>query len=284
MGGARPSGDPGGVRKPSVAGSFYPSSPPALRQMVRHYLQNALPEWSGPLKAIIAPHAGFVYSGWVAAYAYAAIRGRAVSTVVMAGPAHYPVSYGGFSLYARGAWETPLGEVGIDEELARALLEHPQGGFADRPEAHIREHCLEVQLPFLQEVAPECRIVPILMRDQGLERCRQLAAALASVWHEGVLLLASTDLSHYYSKAQASTMDSIVAKHVDDFDAEGLSRALDSGDSEMCGGGPAVSILLAAKGIGATTARVLKHADSSDSPDGRGGRSEVVGYLAAAIG
>jgi hypothetical protein len=249
---------------------------------VKKYLDGAESDWTDVPRALVVPHAGLVYSGWVAAYAYALLRDRAFPTVVMVGPAHYPTSHNGFSLYAEGAFETPLGLVPIDADITRALLERG-GDFADVPDSHRHEHCLEVQIPFLQETLTDFRIVPILMRDQRMPRCRQLAEALTRVWRDGMLLIASTDLSHHYPKEVAAQMDEKVEQRVDAFDPDGLSAALSSGEAEMCGGGPALAVLMAAKMLGCTTARVLQRADSSDSPDGRCDPSDVVGYLSAAI-
>ncbi len=251
--------------------------------MVQRYLQQAASDWQGKPRMLIVPHAGYIYSGWVAAYAYNLLKGRKITTVVMIGPAHYPTSHHGYSMYVDGAFETPLGRVSIDSSLAQKLLDD-DADFADRPESHRLEHCLEVQMPFLQEMLTDFRIVPILMRDQGMHRCRRLAEALADVWFDELLLVASTDLSHYHPKKVAALLDEKVERYIEAVDPDGLQNAIASGEAEMCGGGPAVVALLAAKKLGFTEARVLRRADSSDSPDGHAGPAEVVGYLSAVIG
>lgn len=271
------------VRTAAVAGAFYPGTRAAIRQMVQRYLQKAEPAWDGPLRAIVVPHAGLIYSGWVAAYAFALLKGRPFSTVLMVGPAHYATPYRGFALYAHGAFETPIGRIPVETDAAHALLRYGDE-FAHRPDNHRHEHSLEVQLPFLQEMLSDLRITPILMTSQHASKCHRLADAIAAVWNETTLLLASTDLSHHYTKEVAARMDGRVCRLIDAFDLEGLEAALASGDVEMCGGGPALAVMLAARKLGCSKARVLQHADSSDSPDGHGDTSDVVGYLAAAVG
>ncbi len=274
-------GDPD-VRKAAVAGSFYPSGASALRSMVRRYLDGARPDWPGVPRALIVPHAGLIYSGWVAACAYALLRGHPFGTVVMVGPSHHHVVFGGFPIVAHGAFETPLGRVPIDAAVADALIKTSES-FSHRPESHRHEHCLEVQLPFLQEVLGDFSIVPVLMTSQSFPRCQELAEGLAKVWNEKTLLVASTDLSHYYPKDVAARLDGRAEQYIENMDAEGLGTALERGETEMCGGGPAVAVLLAARKAGCKHAHVLKRADSSDSPDGHAPASDVVGYLSAAI-
>jgi AmmeMemoRadiSam system protein B len=229
---------------------------------------------------LIAPHAGLIYSGPVAAHAYRLLRGRAFDVAVLVGPSHF-IGFDGVSLYPSGAFETPFGRVPIDEECGRAIaaasdLVHVY------PAAHAREHSLEMQLPFLARLAPTLPIVPLLMGHQTPATAAGLGDALAAALHgRRALLIASTDLSHYHDAATASALDRVVIDCVAGFDADGLQAALDATPGHACGGGPMVAVMRAARAAGAHDAAVLHYADSGDVS---GDKSAVVGYLAAALG
>jgi len=232
------------------------------------------------LVALVAPHAGLVYSGPVAAYAYRQLRTHPIDVAVLVGPSHF-VGFEGVALYRAGGFDTPLGVAPIDEDLAAAIaavtpLVH------EHPTAHAREHSLEMQLPFLRRVAPSARIVPLLMGWQDASTARALGDALGRVL-EGrrALLVASTDLSHYQDAATANRLDAVVIDHVARLDADGLQRTLDTRPEHACGGGPTVAVLRAARLLGARDSVILRYADSGDVS---GDKSSVVGYLAAAIG
>jgi hypothetical protein len=264
-----------------VAGSWYPSSAGALAAALDGYLERAeSAEIAGELTAIVAPHAGLIYSGPVAAHAYRLLRGRAVDVVVLVGPSHF-VAFDGVALWASGGFETPLGVAEIDAERADRLLS-ASPIIRDHPGAHAREHSLEMQLPFIKHLAPRATIVPALMGHQTASTASVLGAALADlVRGRSALLVASTDLSHYHDAGVASQLDAVVIDCVERFDPDGLQRALDVKPDHACGGGPLVAVMRAAQTLGATDAAVLRYADSGDVS---GDKSSVVGYLAAAFG
>lgn len=271
------------VRPAAVAGTWYPSAPQRLKDAVAGYLARAARQQPGPsrgdrLVALVAPHAGLVYSGPVAAFAYAQLIGRPVETIVLVGPSHY-VAFEGASLWARGAFDMPLGAVPIDEAVAADLLSccpvvH------ENPAAHLREHALEMQLPFIASVAPGTPIVPIVMGQQTRETADVLGEGLAAALQgRRAVLVASSDLSHYYTAPVAADLDARVMARVEALDPEGLMALLEARPDHACGGGPIVSVLHAARRLGATSARVLEYADSGDVS---GDKSSVVGYMAAA--
>ena len=270
------------VRPSAVAGTWYPGDPRALRSAVNGHLTEAGPAPAGDVVAVIAPHAGLVYSGPVAAHAYRAVAGGRYDVVLLVGPSHYH-GFEGVAIWPAGAFETPLGRVAVEAGVADRLLASPVVG--THPAAHDREHALEMQLPFLQEVLPDIPIVPLLLGYQERPTIEALAAALAEAC-EGItpLLVASTDLSHYFDAARAAALDQVVVDHVAGFDAAGLLSEYESyplndrGRYVACGGGAAIAVMLAAARLGADRARVLRRADSGDVS---GDKSAVVGYLAA---
>jgi hypothetical protein len=269
------------VRRPAVAGTWYPGDRAALAAEIEGYLADVAPvQVAGRLVALISPHAGFRYSGPVAAHAYARLRGRRDLTVVLVGPSHR-VHFEGVSVYARGAFATPLGEIPIDEEVTEALLA-ADDVLLDEPSPHRDEHSLEMQLPFLQHLVPGLRIVPLLMGSQERPEVEALAGALGrALQGRDVLLVASSDLSHYHPAAVANGLDAKVVGDVARFDPEGLMDRLESHRGHACGGGPMVAVLRAARDRGAGAATILRYADSGDA--GEGDKSRVVGYLAAAL-
>ena len=271
------------TRKAAVAGTWYPGTASALAAAVDGYLAGIGGEAAGRLTelvALVAPHAGLMYSGPVAAYAYHQVLDRAVGLVVLVGPSHF-LGFEGVSIYRNGGFETPLGVADVDEECASAIMAAAPI-VHERAAAHSREHSLEMQLPFLKRVAPEARIVPLLMGRQTAETALALGEALGTVLKgRNALLVASTDLSHYHDAATAARLDRVVIDHVSRFDADGLQHALDAEPEHACGGGPTVAVMRAARHLGARDAMILKYADSGDVS---GDKSTVVGYLAAALG
>jgi len=266
------------IREPALAGSWYPGDPEILSRDVKRYLENAKKEKvDGEIVALVSPHAGYMYSGQVAAYAYKLIEGKSFDTVVVVGPSHrFP--FKGASLWDRGGFRTPLGVVPVDDELSKKLMEKRKE-IRFIPEAHNQENSLELQIPFLQTVLKSFKLVPIAMEpDWSWETCQYLASAIAeTVRGKKVLLVASTDLSHYYTYNIAIELDRIFLNHIERFDIEGLNRDLKSNRTEACGGGPVVTIMLAAKTLGANQGKVLKYLNSGDVT---GDRSRVVGYAA----
>jgi AmmeMemoRadiSam system protein B/AmmeMemoRadiSam system protein A len=268
------------VREPAVAGSFYPGTEQALKKAVSDMLSDARPpQVDGKVIGLISPHAGYIYSGHVAANAYKLVQGKSYDAVVVVAPSHQ-VYFEGSSVYPEGVYRTPLGDIPIDEGLARAVTD-ADASIGFQPQAHLREHALEVQLPFLQMTVRDLRLVPIVMGDQSLANCRRLADAIVSATAgKNVLLVASSDLSHFHDYDEAVRLDQVVIDRVTAYDYEGLAEDLRTHKCEACGGGPIITIMMAAQAMGATEAVKLAYANSGDVT---GDRSRVVGYLAAAL-
>jgi AmmeMemoRadiSam system protein B len=280
------------LRRAAVGGSWYPGSRAALVAAVERYLREAGSQPPAGTSAgrpggdtargligLIAPHAGLMYSGPVAAHAYRLVEPGAFDVAVLVGPSHF-VGFDGVAVYGAGGFETPLGIARIDADIAADLI-RVCPVVRENGVPHSREHSLEMQLPFLQHVAPDVRIVPLLMGYQTAATSEALGAALAVVLSgRRALLVASTDLSHYHDRATAARLDSIVADLVGRLDPEGLQQALDRCPEHACGGGPAVAVMRAAATLGASTGIVLNYADSGDVS---GDVSSVVGYLAGAL-
>jgi AmmeMemoRadiSam system protein B len=269
------------VRQAAVAGSWYPGDADALADEVEGHLGTArAARPAGALVALISPHAGLRYSGPVAAWGYSLLRGGAPSTIVLVGPSHR-MPFRGVSLWAAGEWETPLGPLAVAEDVAARLLAADARIKGDvRP--HLTEHSLEMQLPFLKHLAPRARIVPMLMGSQTRDEVDMLASALAAVLPgEDVLLVASSDLSHYHPAQEAAALDAVVIENVRRFDAQGLMHALEADRQHACGGGPMVAVMKAAAALGADGASILRYADSGDVEDGD--KRRVVGYMSAAL-
>jgi AmmeMemoRadiSam system protein B len=270
----------GPLRRAAVAGSWYPADPETLARDVDRYLAAAGEPPQGDAIAIIAPHAGLMYSGPIAGYAYNVLRGHDIEVAVLVGPSHY-VGFEGVAIYERGGFDTPFGPAPIAEHCASAIA-MASPFVAPHPTAHVREHSLEMQLPFLKRVLPDTAIVPLVMGHQRRETANALGDAIATaVKGRRAILIASTDLSHYQNAATAAKLDSRVIGQVQRFDAEGLMSLLETFPEHACGGGPTVSVMRAAKLLGARDARVLKYGDSGDVS---GDKDAVVGYLAAAFG
>jgi MEMO1 family protein len=269
------------IREPAVAGTFYPEDPGELTSTVDRLLArtNGQLEPDRELRALISPHAGYAYSGVVAAAAYACLKGRGFNTVVLVGPDHY-IGFEGVAVYPRGAFRTPLGDVWVDEELAALFLE-AGSGVQPAPEAHRREHALEVQLPFLQRIAPNAKIVPVLMGFRSRTNVEIMANVLSrALDNPQVVLVASTDLSHYHPRAVAQKLDGRVTDLVRAFAPTSLWQELRAGNVEACGGDPMVSVMLGAAIAGAEQSRILRYGDSGESS---GDGTSVVGYLSAAF-
>jgi AmmeMemoRadiSam system protein B len=271
------------IRSAAVAGSWYPGTAPTLGKAVDRHLEAAdreAEELAGDVVALVAPHAGLMYSGPVAAYAYRLLRSRTFDVAVLVGPSHF-VGFDGVSVYRGGGFETPFGITEIDQGCAAQLMA-ASPIVREHPPAHAREHSLEMQLPFVARLAPSLPIVPLVMGHQLAETAFALGHALAAaIRGRRALLVASTDLSHYRDAATAAALDAVVIDCVSRFDADGLQRALDRNPDHACGGGPLVAVMRAARLAGARDAAVLKYADSGDVS---GDKSAVVGYLAAAFG
>jgi len=266
------------TRHAFFAGRWYPSSSSELGALVDQYLASASPP-RGAIAAV-SPHAGLMYSGPVAGHTYAALRGVQADAVVLVGPSHY-VAFSGCAVPASRSFASPLGPLGIDVELVQALADESECVHVDDA-VHAREHSLELQLPFLARVCPELPLVPILMGRQDRRTIEGLAGVLQRVLDgRRVVVIASSDLSHYRDRATASALDRVVLDRLEAFDAGGLMDELEHAPNHACGGGPIVVTMLVARALGASAGRVLHYGDSGDVS---GDTSEVVGYVSAAFG
>ena len=268
------------IRKSVIAGTWYPGDPETLRAEIRRYLDTVpVTSVGGPVVGLVSPHAGYLYSGRIAAHGYRLVEGERYDAVVVIGPSHR-VLFHGASLWLSGGYETPLGVVPVDSGLAGAILGGDPVMNADR-RPHAAEHSVEIQLPFLQVALGAFSFVPIVMGTQDLRTCEAVAD---SVWRaargRNVLVVGSSDLSHFHSYEQAKRLDGIVVDRVRIRDYRGLARDLDGGSCEACGGGPVVTAMLFAEKAGARGVQVLHYANSGDVT---GERRQVVGYLAAAF-
>ena len=268
------------VRPPAVAGMFYEDSPSLLRKNVEEYLDNAqVSKPKHPVRGIVSPHAGHVYSGLAAAHAYKLIQGNTYECIIAVGPSHREY-FGGVSIYPGEAYETPLGTVPVQAEIRDELVSQCTS-IVMTTAGHRSEHCLEVQLPFLQVVLGEFPFVPIIMGDQDRRFCNELAKAIARVAaHRNILLVASSDLSHFHPYDEAVELDHRVINELEKFNPESFIDKIEARSFEACGGGPIAAVMKSAKSLGATEAEVLYYCNSGDIT---GDKSGVVGYLAAAF-
>jgi len=267
------------IRQPAVAGMFYPEKKMELDRTVAIVLEESQ-EYNipGVIQGMVVPHAGYMFSGGVAARAYRQVFEHDVDIVVVISPSHCEY-FTEISIYDGYAYSTPLGALPVDREIAEKLLTtSPQIILSDKGH-RFDEHALEVQLPFLQKVFNKFRFIPIVMGEHSQDNIQSLANGLAQVLKdEKVLIVASSDLSHFYTDEKATSLDQVVVEDMENFDEEKLFQDLKSGRAEMCGGGPAMTTMKACKLLGADKGKVLLYRNSGDIT---GDRSEVVGYLSA---
>lgn len=269
------------VRKPMIAGTWYPADPVRLRADIEGYLSGArVDTLDGTVIGVISPHAGYVYSGKVAAHAYKAAQGKDFDAVILIGPSHR-ASFRGASLYDGKGYETPLGIASVDRALAEKIAAYSDGMVSLTSDHILPENSLEIQVPFLQVVFDRVPFVPILMGTQDMGTCRAVADAIIRAVGDGrILVIASTDLSHYHSYDSAVAMDSAALEYVVKMDAEGFLRGVESGRYEACGAGPAAVTILVATALGADSAKILAYMNSGDIT---GDRNGVVGYAVAVL-
>jgi len=270
------------TRPSPIAGQWYPDDPQRLATSIDRYLAAAnLPELNGEVIAVMAPHAGHRYSGPVAGYAFAALRGLAPELVAVVSPMHHLSPYPLLTT-AHQAYATPLGVLPVDREalseLDHALQDRLGHGLV--PVERDPEHSLEIELPFLQRAfTEEFKILPIMVRDPSVLVSKGLGSGLAQVLQKhNALMVASTDLSHFYPQPVAYKFDQEMLRRVESFDPEGVLRAEDEGVGFACGRGALAAVMWAARELGATTAQVLHYATSGDVT---GDFAQVVGYAAA---
>jgi len=266
------------TKDPAVAGTFYPADKDSLKKSVDEFLSKAekVPA-NGKLLALISPHAGYVFSGQVAAYGYKQIQGGDIKKVILIGPSHQ-VSFKGASIYTKGSFKTPLGDVKINGKIAEDLL-NETADVRFYPEAFEKEHSLEVQLPFLQRVLKDFTIVPILISSPTKKTFEHLVSKLTDIIDEKTLLVASTDLSHYHDYSTAKEMDSKVISAIERLSITDIIDLLGTGKAELCGGFPVIIVTEVARRSGANLGVVFKYANSGDVT---GEKDKVVGY--ASIG
>ncbi|NMC12541.1 MAG: AmmeMemoRadiSam system protein B [Chloroflexi bacterium] len=272
------------VRPSPIAGRWYPADKELLAESVDEYIQSAvLPEIDGEVLGIVAPHAGHLYSGPIAGYAFAALRGLKPEVVVIVSPMHYPYPQP-FLTSAHAAYQTPLGIVDIDQAIIRSI-QNQMAAELDLELTQVgndQEHSLEIELPFLQRVLDtRFRIVPIMVRDYNPRRIRIFGNIIAkTLLGKKYVLVASTDLSHFYSQEQAEIFDKEFLRRLETFDAELVLRAEEEGKAFACGRSAVAAVMWAAKDLGANTMQVLHYGTSGDVT---GDYSQVVGYAAAVI-
>lgn len=277
-----------GIRKPVVAGSFYAGTQKLLIEQIKWAFLHPigpgrLPKdvWGDKrIPALVCPHAGYMYSGPVAAHSYASIEGRKKpKVVVIVGPNHSGIG-SEVSVYPEGEWYTPLGSVPIDSELAKRISKNSDLISLDEY-SHDEEHSLEVQLPFLQYTLGTFRLVPIVMLNQDKDVAKEVGRAIAeSVGEQDVLLIASSDFTHYEPDSVAKKKDTMAIERISALDVEGFYDVVFKHRITACGYGPVAAIMTASKILGAKNANLLKYATSGDVT---GDRSAVVGYASILI-
>ncbi|HSZ20935.1 MAG TPA: AmmeMemoRadiSam system protein B [Candidatus Acidoferrum sp.] len=267
------------IRPPAVAGRFYPDDPGRLRAAVDAFLRGGGEEKKIRARACLVPHAGYVYSGHVAGEVY---RGMEIpGRVILVGPRHFPRG-AALAILSDGAWQTPLGMAPIDRLLAEKIVSaFPL--LREDTVAHSSEHCLEVQLPFLQRLSPAFAFVPIVIGPAQWEALEALGHALAEVIAaEGdpVLLIASSDMNHYESDAITRVKDHKAIDQILALDARKIFDTVRDENISMCGYAAAVAVVIAARELGATQAQLVRYANSGEV---NGDMQEVVGYAGMII-
>ncbi|RMD98215.1 MAG: AmmeMemoRadiSam system protein B [Calditrichaeota bacterium] len=268
------------IRKPAVAGSFYPREEENLKKTLEELLSvDVSPVHDA--RGLVVPHAGYMFSGSVAGTAYASVSKMSPEIVVMIGPSHREY-FDGICIYNGKAYETPLGEVEVEASLREKLIQAGEpiwAGLEGHRSNGDGEHCLEVQLPFLQTIFDDFKILPIIMGDQRWDYCELLGDLLAQALQgSNALIIASSDLSHYHSYEVAQSIDAQFILLLEKSNPRELAIALERKEVEACGGGPVVATLIASKKLGAPRVQTLLYRNSGDVWVDK---TRVVGYLAA---
>jgi AmmeMemoRadiSam system protein B len=272
------------VRPSPIAGKWYEADPELLARSVDAYLEEAqLPELDGEVIAVIAPHAGHLYSGAVAGYAFAALRGRSPDLVAVIAPMHHPYPEPLITTH-HAAYTTPLGDIRVDKDTLRELdvVLKSELGFGLAAVERDPEHSLEIELPFLQRaLQSNWKLLPVMVRAREPSVSEKLGTALAYVLRDtNFVLVASTDLSHFYNQQTALTYDRAILKAIESFEPEEAFDLERAGKGFACGLGAFTAVMWAAHKLGADRVRILRHATSGNVT---GDYSSVVGYGAAAI-
>jgi hypothetical protein len=272
------------IKQPNVAGQFYPDNPAELSSMIDGFLNAANPLGvEGEIFALISPHAGYTFSGQVAAFGYKLIKDKSYKTVVVIGPSH-TFGFRGVSVYPQGVFRTPLGDLEVDGEFTKKLLNRDiEISFI--PMAFGREHSVEVQLPFLQKVLKGFKVVPIIMGDCSLSTCKKLADLLKEAIgnRRDILLVVSTDMYHGYDYDEAGIVDNLTLSYLKKMDCEGLYNGLREGKLQLCGGLPVVATLILAKELGHDKLKVLNYTNSAVVTARKVKGNWTVGYTSCVI-
>jgi AmmeMemoRadiSam system protein B len=276
------------IRKASVSGSFYPADPATLSDTIDRYLKNSVIESEGKPLAIVSPHAGYIFSGKIAADAFKRVSKHTYETIVVLGSNHTVQAFKGVAIYP-GGFNTPLGDAIFCNETAKSLIEK-DNDFVFNEEAHIREHSVEVQIPFIQRVFPDAKIVAAIIGTPDLDLCERFGRALSEISEkQSLLIVASSDLSHFPNydnaiKVDTQTLESIASlkteKFIDTIE-DNRSKNIDSLATSACGEAPVLAAMIAAKISGATKGEVISYQNSGDTEMGDNDR--VVGYGAVAF-
>lgn len=262
------------IRKPVVAGQFYPSSATQLKSQIQNFIDKKTQRTQ--VIACVVPHAGYIYSGKVAAQTLSSINIK--ERIILLGPNH--TGYGApFSLMSTGAWQTPLGEINIDNILAQKMLNHCKY-LKDDPKAHLYEHSLEVQLPILQYLKSDFKIVPLVIASDDIKSLKEVGKNIAEVIQQAnlngtVMIVASSDMTHYEPLAQAVKKDKEAIEAILELNEDKLMEKIRKLNISMCGYAPVIVMLVAAKCLGAAQAKLIKYQTSGDVT---GDKTSVVGY------
>ena len=267
------------IKEPSVAGTFYPADKKELKDTIDTFLSkvNRIPG-EGNIIALISPHAGYRYSGQVAAYGYKHIQDRDIRKIILIGQSHHE-GFKGASVYTNGSFKTPLGNVEIDEKSAKKLL-NENADVKFYPEAFAKEHSIEVQLPFLQSMLKDFTIIPILIGSPTRQTFEHLISELTEMMDGQTLMIASTDLSHYHGYSEAVEMDSKLISAIERLSVMNAGELVQTGKSEMCGSIPVIIAMEVAKRHGANLGVLFNYANSGDVTQEK---DRVVGYASMGL-
>ncbi len=272
------------IRQPAVAGRFYEGSPALLKKEVGKFIEEGIKKEKAI--GVVCPHAGYIYSGAVAGAVYS--RVIIPKTIILLGPNHTGIGMA-VSIFPEGRWEMPNGSVAIDADMAGLILKHSKAATADY-QAHLYEHSLEVQIPFLQYFTADFSIVPITIMDTSLRTCRDIGEAIAqAVLERGkekgekggdALIVSSTDMTHYEMHDSAKAKDKKAIDRILALDPEGLHKTIKENNISMCGFAPTTALLYAARMLGAKEAKLIKYMTSGEVS---GDYDQVVGYAGVVI-
>lgn len=269
--------------RPSLEQSWYSKDPIELSSSIENYLKNTEIKYDGSkIYGIIVPHAGHIYSGHVAAYAFNSIKDLRSKLVVIISPSHF---IGGADLIisSHQAYNTPLGDIDIEAELLQDIIQNLNDdyGITTKKVSNDPEHSIEVELPFLQVILGNFDLIPIMIRNQNLHVSKSLGEVLyKKLLKRDCIIIASSDLSHYFDQKTANSMDKEIIKRIESFDPESVLKAEEQNVGQACGIGAISSVLWACKNQGAETVKILKYATSADAS---GDYDRVVGYVSALI-